>query len=182
MAHDVKLGTILQGHEQRDAVHVAIAPVVAVEPLMPGQEIGLIGRFTNNAGRCDTPIGIVDPYLKAHVKKGERFYMWLFPNTITSLRHDWAHPAFGVTSADAVESEAWLREFSDECGLDYEDVMDAAREFLRTGERHTQYGSTDAQEAFYGGGARRFWNHYERVTGQRVDEDDRDSNIFSCSC
>lgn len=86
-----KLGQIITGPAERDAVHVAIAPVTAGERLLPGQRVAVIH---NKAYRNATPVGIVDPFLREPVEPGDRFYVWLFPGTITSLRHSWSHPAF----------------------------------------------------------------------------------------
>lgn len=86
---------IENGERRRDAVHVATAPVAAAEDLLPGQHIGLVQADSFEwAGACDTPIGIVDPFLREPVKRGQRFWMWLYPNTVTGLRHAWTHPAF----------------------------------------------------------------------------------------
>lgn len=56
----VKLGRLCDGTEQRDAVHVAVAPVVAGVDLEPGQHVGL---FDDGTAKPTKPhIGIVDPY------------------------------------------------------------------------------------------------------------------------
>jgi hypothetical protein len=79
---------------RRDAVHIAVAPMVAAARLLPGQHVGLLddGRVYAN----DKPIGIVDPFLTESVLPGQRFWLFLYPGTITSLRHVWTHPAFTV--------------------------------------------------------------------------------------
>ena len=91
-----KLGQLCDETSRRDAIHVAIIPVVAGEFLMVGQRIG-IGRGDGKAypaASLDNDLGIVDPFLKANVKRGETFYLCLYPQTVTSLRHNWTHPAF----------------------------------------------------------------------------------------
>lgn len=80
-------------NSRRDAIHVAVIPVTASETLDPGEPVGL----DSDGGFCwvdDEPIGVVDPFLKGAVMKGEQFWLFLFPNTVTHLRHAWSHPAF----------------------------------------------------------------------------------------
>jgi hypothetical protein len=81
----------------RDAIHMAIAPGVAAEELYPGQHVGFaepgnLRRF----GPGGPHVGIVDPFLRGPVPVGAGFYVCLYPNTVTSLRHVWQHPAFVV--------------------------------------------------------------------------------------
>lgn len=82
----------------RDAVHVALAPVEADCEMAPGDRVFL--RDGKAIAWCDdsdpAPIGIVDPFLdqRHNVQKGQRFWLFLFPGTITGLRHQWTHPAF----------------------------------------------------------------------------------------
>lgn len=92
--HEVQLGKLIETPQQRDAVHIAIAPVVATMKLHPGQEIGFVDDGNVRVGTVAAPLGIVDPFLKHPVNPEQSFYMFLFPNTITSLRHNWTHPAF----------------------------------------------------------------------------------------
>ena len=76
----------------RDAVHVAVIAATAARKLAPGQDVGFIDG--ERAGTVDQPIGIVDPFLKSTVKTGQRFWLYLYPRTITGLSHKWTHPAF----------------------------------------------------------------------------------------
>jgi len=90
---------IEDGDRRRDAVHVAVAAVTAETRLSPGQHIGLV-RADNMELVCQTErnIGIVDPFLTEDVEPGQRFWMFLYPDTITGLRHIWTHPAFSAAA------------------------------------------------------------------------------------
>lgn len=115
MSNIIPLGKLAKSDAGRDAIHIAVAPVIAAEVLSPGEHVGI--DADGLASPKATLIGIVDPYLMRAVKVGERFYLCLYPNTITSLRHHWVHPAFkdeGPAPAlpDKAASEAWLREYA----------------------------------------------------------------------
>lgn len=90
------IGQLLYGDEGRDAVHIAIVPGSCEVELHPGQWVGLVrqGRTAVVSPGEGRKIGIVDPFLKAAVKPGEKFWVFLVPRTITGLRHVWSHPAF----------------------------------------------------------------------------------------
>lgn len=87
-----ELGKILDGPVGRDAIHVAIIPIQAKQLLIPGQHVNAAGETS------DPRVGIVDPFLTDTVKPGQWFYLCLYQQSITSLRHVWTHPAF--TSAE----------------------------------------------------------------------------------
>ncbi len=40
--------------------------------------------------------------------------MFLYPRTITSLRHEWTHPAFGDTPKVYPPSEQWIRDWAED--------------------------------------------------------------------
>jgi hypothetical protein len=103
-----KLGSLIEdGDRRRDAIHIAVAPVTAAERLLPGQHVGLVAGDTEHVGAMASPagcIGIVDPFLRQAVEEGQRFWLFLYPNTITSLRHYWTHPEFTVSASAARRS------------------------------------------------------------------------------
>ena len=90
------LGKLIEdGDRRRDAIHIAVAPVTAASDLIPGQRVGFVSNTDRElVTETDETIGIVDPFLTEPVKAGERFWLFLYPNTIQSLRHVWTHPAF----------------------------------------------------------------------------------------
>lgn len=95
--HETQIGCLIADNERRrDAVHVAVAPVTAAELLEPGQHIGLQapGDTELVSSTASKQIGIVDPFLAHAVEPGQRFWMFLYPNSITGMRHAWRHPAF----------------------------------------------------------------------------------------
>lgn len=78
-----EVGQKIDSSAERDAIHVAIAPVVAGESLNPGQSICLqddgfghqvaVSANYHNLER----IGVVDPFLEKTLKAGDKFYMFL---------------------------------------------------------------------------------------------------------
>lgn len=95
---------IHDGERRRDAVHIALAPVTAVERLRPGQHVGLVQEGNVElVGPCQHNIGIVDPYLTGDVEPGQRFWLCLYPGTVTGLRHVWTHPVFAAAHVAIME-------------------------------------------------------------------------------
>ena len=76
--HDVRLGFFILPTSERDAVPIAIAPVVAGEKLSPGQHVGFVAVDT--VGTATTPIGIIDPFLLGDIAPGAHCWLLLYPN------------------------------------------------------------------------------------------------------
>lgn len=179
MQNTPPIGTILETEENRDAIHIAIAPVVAGERLYAGQHIALRDGKAFATHVVFARLGIVDPYLMQPVEQGQRFFLFLYPKTVTSLRHEWTHPAFdGNTQSSAImeASMRWIEEFARSVNSTAGELMAAALNFISTG------GYLNEGEKFEGIMVPdEFWDHYEKATGKTVDEDKR-RNFFSCSC
>jgi hypothetical protein len=182
------LGTLIGPNEKRDAIHLAVEPVIAGEKLLPGDHI-MVERGIAYGTPIGEGLGIVDPFLTVEVKPGQRFWFVMYPRQVHSLRHVWSHPAFpDEVSADEPtesikeQSEKWIRDFCDSIPLHYDTMMGAAKEYVYD-QRHGGYG----EYLSFGGlleGKQvpdEFWYHYEIVTGEKVEEEFR-GNFFSCSC
>lgn len=177
------LGTIIDETAGRDAIHLAVEPVVAVEKLFPGQHVGFVDGGVGTKG---APIGIVDPFITGFVAPGQHFWLVVYPRTITSLRHVWEHPAFTAAEdqpkASENTSEQWIRDWAAGIPLAYDTVMEGAREWVasqRSGGwgEYLNFGGLLEGESVPDA----FWPHYEAVTGETVDENHRGS-FFTCSC
>lgn len=190
------LGTIIGPNEKRDAIHLAVEPVIATEYLEPGQDVGL--RGPGYAGDVTPYVGIVDPFLKAPVQKGERFWLVVYPRQIKSLRHVWSHPAFEdeperltiieqkkefIKELDGTNvSRRWIETFAEEVGLTYNDLMAGADEWVRSQKAGTWGEYLNKGPLLEGAHVPDdFWRHYEKVTGETVEQEHRGS-FFTCSC
>lgn len=179
------LGKLIEAGQQRDAIHIAVAPVIAEHVLAPGVHVGFAVEGNTELVGCGAKVklGVVDPFLKEVVLKGQRFWMFLYPQTITSLRHDWTHPAFSAPAESnrfsRLESEAWLRNYAIKQNC-YDDPGEAFRRLidgLETGELHFRgsdlhglYELEDADELKY---------HAEKYLGIKINWPEF---TFSCSC
>lgn len=162
------LGTVLDGMQERDAVHIAVMCVKAVSTLTSGQHIGIDGTSNN-------PIGIVDPFLHEDVKKDQWFWLFLYPKTITGLKHNWTHPAVD-RNLEKDSAEEWLRKYADEIDTGFKSLVQAANDYIEYGDYFVEGGKFESL-----GLDPRFWEMYEIYTGKTVD-DDKKHNFFSCSC
>lgn len=178
------IGNLLDASAGRDAIHLAVEPVIAANALEPGERIGFLpdGRVTGNRGV--EILGIVDPFLSENVCVGQRFWMIVLPRTIASLRHVWEHPGFapsGGKAPDTSASEQWMRAFAVEhFSEDYygdrgKFSEDEAYAFAIEAGHTNQIGPyEEAREHMQD----EWWSHWEIITGEKGDRD----SYFSCAC
>ena len=181
---NTEVGRLIEAGQGRDAIHIAVAPVIAVERLSPGQPIGFVKEGdTENVGANCVHLGIVDPFLKAPVFLGDRFFMFLFPNTITSLRHEWVHPAFGEDSRVTPEydSNAFIAAIAKQCGVTYDRLIAIATNFALSGDY--TYDNSETYKDVDWAKWPEFWKHFERLVPEvKVEDSDKESCPFTCSC
>lgn len=184
--------TFTDGH--RDAIHIAVEPLIAGEVLHPGQHIGIKnGKASSTARKL---LGIVDPFIKGIISEGEQFWMLIYPRTITSLRHVWEHPDFAAGAehreklAAQSEAESWLRQWcTDNDVPDFETVMAAIEGKPAPaieGYDRPAYDKSDGYITFYGRDAHapttpEFWEKVAVFLDRELTEDDK-VEYFSCSC
>lgn len=110
------LGQVPEAGAERDAVHVAILPCESESTLYPGQDVGVKDGMA--ATDIKPYIGKVDPFVAGPVFPGTRFYVCLYPNTVTGMRHHWRLPAIDEPEVDyreltKDEAQEWVTEFAE---------------------------------------------------------------------
>jgi len=168
---------------KRDAIHIAVIPLVAAEILIPGQHI-TINDMGQACGSVLAPIGIVDPYImEGKIKPGQKFWMFLYPKTVTNLRHDWEHPVFKAVEEkitnqvkiDKKASEIYLINFAGALGLTCSNLIRRMTSILGGEEDwiHLNFDIPDYDPV-------EAWMHFEIITGLNVEN--KNKNFISCAC
>lgn len=184
--NEPNIGALIEGDATRDAIHIAVAPVIASMRLSPGQSVALNEEGHAAANLAKNDIGIVDPFLDGTVSKGDKFWLFLFPRTITSLHHVWEHPAFPLPKATPTpiatseqESEAWLRAYAKRVNT-YDNDEEAYRNLIEGARRHEiYYHGTDLQNAGDLEEPEELFKHLSVILGRPVGIADFE---YSCSC
>jgi hypothetical protein len=197
------IGQKLRGGEQRDAIHIAIMPVVCGEDYMrAGEEVGLVYGTSNVVKHKasvygQAVIGVIDPFLTTDmVRKGDVVWCFLKPGTITGLRHEWTHPGIDNQQPPANESEKWLRHFAEKWCFDYDEMIGIASngsvkesfnipglpEHTFDNEYITARGRDLHSRQELGEDYDLFWQHMEALTGKKFDAPHREKVGWSCSC
>lgn len=185
---DTKVGKLIDATAQRDAIHVAIAPVITAELCDPGEHVGFMedGRVGTNAKK---KIGVIDPFLKDTIGANKRCYLFLYPQTVTGMRHHWEHPSFtdfdGVpasTQSEIDTSRAWLENYVRRvCPYDNERIDGGYGEFMDyVKEGVIYYHGSDCHGAGDVEDARELYKHLSVVLGRTIDQSSFES--FQCSC
>lgn len=107
MSETITLGNLVSKDikgQIRDATHVAVINAKAGCRLSPGEKVWVyvssdtsevIAFNAKNLSWYRTwykNIGVVDPFLITDVNPYENFWILLYPNIVTVIRHAWTHP------------------------------------------------------------------------------------------
>ena len=187
------IGKIIDETARKDAVHFALAPMYAFEKIWPCSHVKLMPTrpgYVRHAHETDPlAIGVIDPFLLEGAEKDERFWVFLNPNTITNLRHEWEHPAFAEQEqtsdqktaakvADALlrtPQRRLLEDFAEEIDVSYEELLNAASDFVTAGNYLSQGSKFEGVRSPEG-----FWSAYDFVTQTKSGM--TDESFFSCAC
>lgn len=185
------IGKSLRGDEQRDAIHIAIMPVIAAEELQAGEHVAFVYGTTDQVKRCDPayalkPVGVVDPFYTENywIKKGQRVWLFLQPGTIVGLRHEWRHPEIDNPPVAKDEHEKWLKSFADRWRFVYNDMISAASSEASDdwGNYITAQGRDLHSAEELGADHDLFWMHLEALTGKSFNTEHRTKFVWSCTC
>ncbi len=178
------IGTLLGSDvTHRDAIHIAVVPVIAADGLMGGDHVDLAYGTTNQVKRAadGEGIGVIDPFLKTYLRKGDRCWLFLHPNTVTGMRHEWVHPVFDAPlPMPKSEAEAWLRKFADRWNFDYDEMIATAQE--KEGGVVANGIDLHSASELDAGDEAMFWQNIEAITQQKFDDEHRNNFTWSCSC
>lgn len=191
MSENLKLGSIITTEQQRDAVHIAVCPVVSHwTELEPGAHVAMSpdGAIMPTSEHPD-PIGVVDPYLREPVKAGQRFWLFLYPGSITSLRHEWSHPGLRdlgkderAKAASVDASRLWLEGLAKQSGTDLDTLLHAALQDDSYSLSETDADDLNSKFESNEVLCETFWGHVETYTGRPAPKHVRKYTHFSCSC
>jgi len=186
MHPDLKIGQIIIGPQQKDATHIALMPVVAAENMPPGAHIGLSNK--GEACQGTKHIGIVDPFLKTKVLRGDTFWMFMYPNTVANLRHDWDHPALAKIEKirqkeNSSTSREWLvsyalRNIYSDTSYTADEAYEALIDQVKGGDL-TFYG-TDCHGLGDVPDSTELFRHLSVVLDREITE--KSFDYFGCSC
>jgi len=102
---NVPVGRILTDEKVgRDAIHIPVIPMLVGHTVKPGDHVGILD--SEASALAEEKVGIIDPFITApHIFKGQKVLVFLYPGSVTSLRHIWTHPAFAVKVPPKPNSE-----------------------------------------------------------------------------
>lgn len=184
MKREIVLGTKPENPGIRDAVHVPVISVIAHANLRRSESIGIVeinGQIVSSFD--NTHVGIVDPFSPTVIiNRDDNFWLCLYPNTITSLRHVWEHPVLSKLSTSekspdfidrVIGSKLWIANFASKLDMDYDELIFAAKSRIRGNyvyDNSEKYKDFDFTE---------FWHHYQIVYGGDLQDL---GAPFTCSC
>lgn len=155
----------LVGHAGvRDAIHCPIISAVAKMNLNVGTPVTILETGEAEQSDLMTCVGIVDPFLRRYVQKGEQFWVWVRPGSIATLAHRWTHkriPDLAEIVPDKEKARVRLEEFAETSLYVSLSEMLSAIEACRRDSDNALYNHGYEGLGVYDG----FWEDYALFTG-----------------
>ncbi len=181
MSDETRLGELAPEGAGRDAVHIAVLPIMAGENLGPGDKVRILDGRAFGWSTGEGYVGVVDPYLDQIVGTGQTFFLFVRPRTITGLRHVWTHPDF---PEEVSSSPSGVRGYSNAMRV----VTDAAHQLemdpsalIREAEQAIRVGAPiylGTETCYLDAGL--VWDALEHVLGRQ--HPDPEMRYFRCAC
>jgi hypothetical protein len=182
------IGKLHREELPRDAIHIAVVSVISDFNMNPGETASIDPDTGKVVPDHRKPCGIVDPFLKEHVYPGSRFWLFMNPGTITSLRHEWEHPALpilkkdvstaiNVTKSQYDKASEWLRHETESMGVDYKSFVDSLRFAVEDPEGDSIWSGHEDYDP-----SGEFWNNVEIILGKKLNRNQTEKVSFHCSC
>ena len=171
---------------ERDAIHVAVIPLMAGESYMrSGEKVRLSLESHNVAmnGDYGNHIGVIDPFMEgSSLNEGDWFWCFLKPGTVTGMRHHWQHPSFEGFEPPTNDHELWLRQFCDKWNFNFQELIEEGIGSASSCGWVTAKGHDLHSGAELGEDLELFWMHLEGYTGKEIPDDRRQNLEWDCSC
>jgi len=221
MDNPPKLGQLIKEPVERDAVHIAVIPVQAGDDhIIPGEPLKFAWGSRSVVLRCtdydpENAVGVADPFLftrpnkegpitishpdyreiderPTSIRKGDWFWMFLLPGSVTGMRHHYYCAAIDTPPRMPVnEHEDWLREFAQRWNFDYDEMISAATSPKPPEEPKSLWDAQDyicarGQDLHSAGelgdDLRLFWEHIEGLTQQKYSAVHKQHVGWTCTC
>jgi len=174
---------------QRDAIHVAVIWVLAGEGLYPGTRVKIQEQkeaFRNTKEWH----GVVDPYLKDPVRVGDGFWLYLKPNSVTDMTHQWDHPDFPIWEENRFEGVlsfydvAHLGDLAGKCGWTVEILLSEARKYVEQGREEQACANDENYMEIDNSDWRYFWEIFFKLYPKLKFEVDKEDPalVYRCAC
>lgn len=176
---EAKLGSLIRSDALRDAVHVAILPVISTEMIPPASKLRLVDGSYTEVRKClehEKPHGIADPFLDCNAFPGDRLWMCLYPSTIIGMRHMWHHPRIpDETPAAPAGVPDEIRQMAEHMNITVAQMLKIADDYALTGDLHYNGSDECYNDVSWDG----FWLAWQQYRGRALSVG---GAPFRCSC
>lgn len=158
----------------KDAVHVAIVSLVAGSAIPCGCRIKL--NCDNQAIPArdgdKASFGVASPW-SGRIARGERFWGLMDPDSVAAVEHTWDCDIDFSVKPKPVTENSTIASFAKDCGVTYEQMMQACDTCVRT-DRPANYPGTLSQEAVEEATSNdcyELWSEWAEETGYEFDNE-----------